>query len=324
MSDFNVEDYSDVTLSPLTSDVENELCKIMYTEEYKQLMGIAFTLMKQDEFSDRAFQLTSKIIDIAPAFYTIWNYRYKILDDKVTSCRENDDARINLLNDELDWLDEVTLNNPKNYQIWSYRQSLLTNLHPSPSIKRELPILQLMIDDDSKNYHVWSYRKWCIIFFKITDFNKELEYTNSLIDSDIYNNSAWNHRMFIFKSINQSEKLDQSIINGEVDYIKGKIETVPQNISPWNYLRGFLHNFCHETTAVSDLIPFAEKFVNIEEIQNQQLPDIESSYALEFLAEAFSLDDSTKQRAVECYKGLATKYDPIRENLWNHKIELLK
>lgn len=49
----------------------------------------------------------------APAFYTIWNYRFNIVRHMMA---ESDDTT-SYLNKELDWLDEVTLNNPKNYQI---------------------------------------------------------------------------------------------------------------------------------------------------------------------------------------------------------------
>lgn len=123
-------DYSDVKPLPIETDLQDELCRIMYTEDYKRLMGLARALISLNELSPRALQLTAEIIDVAPAFYTIWNYRFNIVRHMMS---ESEDIVL-YLNKELDWLDEVTLNNPKNYQIWSYRQSLL-KLHPSPSFK---------------------------------------------------------------------------------------------------------------------------------------------------------------------------------------------
>ncbi|CAI4045396.1 hypothetical protein N7582_003511 [Saccharomyces uvarum] len=311
-------DYSDITPLPIQTGLQDELCQIMYTDEYKQLMGLARAMLSVNELSPRALQLTSQIIDVAPAFYTMWNYRFNIIRHNVAGC---DDA-ISYLNKELDWLDEVTLNNPKNYQIWSYRQSLL-KLHPSPSFKRELPVLKLMVDDDSKNYHVWSYRKWCCLFFN--DFQHELAYTNDLIDADIYNNSAWTHRMFYWA--NSKGVVSEVELADELQFVLDKIQLVPQNISSWTYLRG-LQELAPGADQWNDkLVQFATSFIaNVFSLpvdSPQALPEIESSYALEFLARHWSVDPSTRENALRAYNLLAIKYDPIRKNLWQHKLKNL-
>lgn len=312
------ENFSDVEPMGIELGVDNELCKILYSDEYKLLLGLCRRLMADGELSDRALLLTAKVINLAPAFYTVWNYRYNIIKDHLA--REKKDQR-GMLDKELDWLDEVTLSNPKNYQIWSYRQALL-KLHPEPSFKREMPIIQLMIDEDTKNYHVWSYRKWCVLFFR--DFNNELQFTDLMIRRDIYNNSAWTHRMFVW----QHTKPSSTQIIGEIDnYLRTKIELAPQNISCWTYLRGLYELFLKENYDPS-IIRFAETFVDgvLEESPEQeQEPDtIESSYALEFLAHVYGRDPSKKQRAIRAYKLLADKYDSIRSKLWQHKLAQLK
>ncbi|EJS42900.1 ram2p [Saccharomyces arboricola H-6] len=312
-------DYSDITPLPIQTDSQDELCRIMYTEDYKQLMGLARALISVNELSPRALELTSHVIDVAPAFYTIWNYRFNIIRHMVT---ESDDS-VSYLNKELDWLDEITLNNPKNYQIWSYRQSLL-KLHPSPSFKRELPVLKLMIDDDSKNYHVWSYRKWCCLFFN--DFQHELAYTTDLIESDIYNNSAWTHRMFYW--VNAKDVVSEVELADELQFIMDKIQLVPQNISSWTYLRGF-QEFTHDTIQWDNkVVQFATSFIadvlSLPTDSPQNLPEIESSYALEFLACHWSADPSSRESAIKAYTLLSIKYDPIRKNLWQHKMNSLQ
>ena len=281
-------------------------------------MGLARALISVNELSARALQLTAQVIDVAPAFYTIWNYRFNITRHMMT---ESDDT-VSYLNKELDWLDEVTLNNPKNYQIWSYRQSLL-KLHPSPSFKRELPILKLMIDDDSKNYHVWSYRKWCCLFFN--NFQHELAYTSKLIELDIYNNSAWTHRMFYW--VNFKDVASEVELADELQYTMDKIQLVPQNISSWTYFRGFQELFHNKIQRESEVVQFATSFIasvlSLPIDLPQDLPEIESSYALEFLANHWSADPRTQDSAVKAYSLLAIKYDPIRKNLWHHKINKL-
>lgn len=311
--EFNEKDYEDVTPMSIETGLKDELCRIMYTDEYKQLMGWTRAMLSKNELTPRAIRLTSKLIDLAPAFYTIWNYRYNIFSHLLQDCPDKESWTAK----ELDWLDEITLNNPKNYQIWSYRQSLLTNLVPNPTMKRETPIMNMMIDDDSQNYHVWSYRKWVVKF--TGDYSQELGFIDRLIQKDVYNNSAWSHRMFYLKNIEP----DNVVINEEINYVKDKISSVPQNISSWNYLRG-LYKLFKSNQYDSEIIEFITPFVNNLSIDqnNDQLPEIQSSYALELLAYIYSLTDQ-RELSTHYYKCLATKYDPIRSNYWNHKIELL-
>ncbi|EDO15823.1 hypothetical protein Kpol_1057p11 [Vanderwaltozyma polyspora DSM 70294] len=317
MSGFDMNNYVDVEPLEIETGLPDEVCPIMYTDEYKQVMSVARRLMQEGEYSERALQLTSKAIALAPAFYTVWNYRYSIVEHLA---KESGDVE-GYMNKEMDWLDEVTLGNPKNYQIWSYRQALL-KIHPAPSVKRELPILQIMIDDDTKNYHVWSYRKWCILFFQ--DFTNELTYADSLIQRDVYNNSAWTHRMFVMKHTNPSKHE----VREEIEYTKKKIEIVPQNVSSWEYLRGLYEVFL-DCEYDEETIKFAEKFTDdilkldiTVDKEVSALPNIESSYALEFLADVFAKIPSPENtnNAKKAYTALSLKYDPIRSALWNHKM----
>lgn len=311
--EFNENDYDDVTPMSIETELKDELCQIMYTEEYKQLMGWSRALLSKNELTSRAMRLTSKLIDLAPAFYTVWNYRYNILTHLLKDHQDKEGWTAK----ELDWLDEITLNNPKNYQIWSYRQSLLTNLVPTPTMKRETPIMNMMLDEDSKNYHVWSYRKWVVKF--IGDYSQELSFIDMLIERDVYNNSAWSHRMFYLKNIDP----ENTVVEEEINYVKDKIALVPQNISSWNYLRG-IYKLFKLNKYDPEIIEFITQFVNNLSIDenNEQLPEIQSSYALELLAYIYSLNGQ-ENISTHYYKCLATKYDPIRSNYWKHKIELL-
>lgn len=304
-----MEGYEDVPPLPLDTGFKDELCRMMYTDEYRIVVGTARALMERREYSERAKEITGRVIDLAPAYYTAWNYRFDILMHLANGNGE-------MLNQELEWVDEVTLNNPKNYQIWSYKEAILKN-HPSPSFKRELPILQLMLDDDTKNYHVWSFRKWCILFFR--DFTHELDITESFLERDVYNNSAWTHRMFVLKNTGPSPER----ILEEIEFVKGKIELVPQNISVWTYLRGLYENFLNSNYD-DEIIQFAKSFTHGVEDEEQGMNsnvEIESSFALEFLAHVYALRGGAMNRkAIQAYKGLAAKYDPIRKNLWERKI----
>lgn len=296
--------YDDVAPLPITASASGELCQILYTDEYKELMGIARAMLQSREYSERALHLTGLVIDTVPAFYTIWNYRFNIVKNLFGDSRDS-------LNEELDWLDEFTLSNPKNYQIWSYRQSIL-QIYPEPSFQRELPVLHLMLEDDTKNYHVWSYRKWCVMFFK--DFSRELAFADDFISRDVYNNSAWSHRMFVLKNTEATTAL----VNSEIKYAMSSIELAPQNVSPWNYLRGIYELFLNEKYD-DEVISFASKFVgNFFELKEQKSA-IDSSFALEFLAHVYSKDTEKNTLSIKAYDALSERYDPIRKSFWQYK-----
>lgn len=310
-----MDKFEDIEPLPIDTGLQDELCRIMYTDEYRETLGLARALLKKGELSERALRLTERVIALAPAFYTIWNYRFDIV---MHLAREKGSLG-ECIDRELNWVDEVTLNNPKNYQIWSYKQALLQK-HPAPKFKRELPILELMIDDDTKNYHVWSFRRWCVLLFQ--DFSRELSYSDSLIQRDIYNNSAWTHRMFVLKHSEPAE--DQVAL--EIEYVKDKIELVPQNVSVWSYLRGLHDNFL-DSEYDESVLEFAAKFTkNVAEndYQEDELPDIESSHALEFLASVYASSQDKKQYAIRAYNALSSKYDPIRKLYWQRQRSLIK
>ncbi|CAG99848.1 bifunctional protein farnesyltransferase/protein geranylgeranyltransferase [Kluyveromyces lactis] len=307
-------DYSDVKRIPIESGLENELCAILYTDQYKELVSLFVALLQQNELSERAMAVTAAVIETVPALYTAWNYRFEIC---MSLFRKED---VSAWEKELDWLDEFTLNNPKNYQIWSYRQALLSE-HPSPKLVRDLPILDVMIDDDTKNYHVWSYRKWSVQFFK--DWSHELDFVNKYIDRDVYNNSAWTHRAFYLKNVDHVQ--EEGVAEVEIQYCMDKILLAPQNVSPWNHLR-FIYKSFKNNEYDSKLINFASSFIDnaLETYTDQEerpISHVKSSFALELLADVYSQTDSEKSKIA--YQALADTWDPIRKNYWNLKIRQL-
>ncbi|SCU95716.1 LAMI_0F03444g1_1 [Lachancea mirantina] len=293
---------------------KGELCGIMYDDEYKEIMRVFRGVLSLKEKSERALYATEVAILAVPAFYTAWNYRFDIVKALYGDSGDQ-------LDRELDWLDEFTLANPKNYQIWSYRQAVL-KVHPKPIFRRELPILAAMLDEDSKNYHVWSYRRWCVQFFGVLD--EELTFADALIVRDVFNNSAWCHRMFVMKELEVD--LAQRAASAEIEYAKAKILIAPQNISPWNYLRG-IYNGILGSQFDAEIVTFALAFAgDVFDAHGDASPtaNAQSSFALEFLAAIYSQNEETAPKAIAAYNALSSKYDPIRKSLWDHKIARLR
>lgn len=97
-----------------------------------------------------------------------------------------------------------------------HRRTIILALN-DPS--RELDFTAKALAIDEKNYHTWAYRQWVLCHFWSTArslspedaaalsperrdevdqvWRGELEYVDKLLESDIRNNSAWNHRFFV-------------------------------------------------------------------------------------------------------------------------------
>lgn len=128
------------------------------------------------------------------------------------------------------WLNQITLDNPKNYQIWHYRQQLCPDFatNSAATIKLyyglERLIVELILSEDAKNIHTWSHLIWLVSWIsspfntkggvKDTDaqsleaireivlpLDGELSFVENLLYHDVYNNSAWSYRHFIISRI---------------------------------------------------------------------------------------------------------------------------
>jgi protein farnesyltransferase/geranylgeranyltransferase type-1 subunit alpha len=217
------------------------------------------------------------------------------------------------LHDEIAWLNPTALRHLKNYQIWHHRQTIIDGIG---SPKGEPEFISTMLEQDSKNYHVWSYRQWLVKRFALFDDEDELQWTEGMIDADVRNNSAWNHRWFLVVGGKDGQAIPEAIVTREMEYAKREIRKAPQNQSPWNYLKGIARQ---AKLPISSLKEFAHEFADL------QRPDdnIYSSHALDLLADIYAEEESGKEDAKMALHLLATKYDPIRAHYWNYRKGLL-
>ena len=290
-------DFSDIIPVDLNSK-EPQLCQILYDENYKSTMGLLLSLMQKKEYSPRALYLTELGIEQLASHYTTWIYRFNILQ--------------NLPNpnyyDELDWCEQIGLDNEKNYQIWNYRQLIINEILKQEIIgdvaegkgkfqpHREFPILEAMLDSDPKNHHVWSYWKWLVERFDLFNDAKELLFVDQMIDADLLNNSAWSHRFFLKFA---GKDATSELINGEVGYVKDKIRQCPQNASSWNYLLGIYDKYDME---ISELEDFATEFVKLD------TGKVKSSFAVELLSQINKQNGNDEK---------ASTYDKLLKDLFS-------
>ena len=214
--------WSDLVPLP-QDDGPNPVVPIAYTREFTQLHDYFRALMKRNEKSERALELTSFVLAQNPANYTAWHYRRQCLKAL------NSDLLV-----ELSWCAELAVESPKNYQLWHHRREIVTLLD-KPLGELEHVALVLEREGDAKNYHAWSHRQWVLLTFN--NWENELKYVDKLIADDVRNNSGWNHRHFV---ISHTSGFTKPVLAAELEYCKAQISRAVNNASPWNYLIGLL------------------------------------------------------------------------------------
>ncbi|KND91984.1 Protein farnesyltransferase/geranylgeranyltransferase type-1 subunit alpha [Tolypocladium ophioglossoides CBS 100239] len=315
----NDPEWDDVIPIP-QNEPEDALAKIAYPDDYAEAVSYLRAVMAIEECSPRCLRLTELVIALNPAHYTVWLYRFNIISALRLS-----------IPDEITWLDEVALKNLKNYQIWHHRQLLMDYYYPmifgdDEDVKRlaksETDFIAMILAEDTKNYHVWSYRQYLVEKLGLWT-PSELGATQSMIEDDVRNNSAWSHRFFVVFSdptvstadlppTAHDPKVPDATIDREVAYAKDKMVLAPQNQSGWNYLRGVLAKGSRSLTAVGE---FAEQFVSG---LGQEDERVQSSHALDVLAEVYQ-DKGDKDKAKLCLQRLWEKWDPVREGYWKYR-----
>lgn len=200
--------------------------------------------------------------------------------------------------------------------------------------KDEPTFLMEMFAQDTKNYHVWTYRHWLVRRFKLWDSPRELADVESLINSDVRNNSAWNHRFMLkfgprcndepaglpgSNDLPASEKgrldvVDEEAVDLELEYAKQKILLAPQNRSPWAYARGVLRV---AGRGLEEWREFCGRFVGDDGA-------VKSTHALEWLADVYLGQEDMKSEAVRLLGLLKERFDPVRKNYWEYRIRMVE
>ncbi|KAH6689003.1 prenyltransferase alpha subunit [Plectosphaerella plurivora] len=313
-------EWDDVVPIPV-NDPEGALAAIAYPEDYAEAIGYLRAIMAAEECSPRALRLTEHIIEMNPAHYTVWLYRFRVVQKLEIA-----------LDVEFKWLNGVSLEHLKNYQIWHHRQLLLDRAYAAvadqPDAVRKLAreeseFLRVMLEEDTKNYHVWSYRQYLVRRLGMWNA-QELGATQSLIEDDVRNNSAWSHRFFlVFSDPNASTPgsyatehdpaVPASVVDRELNYAREKTLIAPQNQAAWNYLRGVL---VKGGRPLAEAEEFASQFAR--GVGEGDAEEVRSSHALDFLADVY-VEKGEGDKAAACLDRLADKWDPVRAGYWKYR-----
>ena len=244
-----IEDWEKI-VTPVPQFSENvKVLQINYSELDKKLMDTFRAVLLSKEVSLKVYQLTSLVIDSFPTNYVAWVKRRECID----KVKEIDPYQ------ELNWLDNLIVENQKNYQIWHHRKLLIEKLNDS---SHEKEMLDKIFSSEPKNFHAWSHRIWMIRRFN--NVEGEFDFIDKMLINDIKNNSVWNYRFFLVQFVNNN-KIEKDIINKEIKYAIDKIKVCPINECPYCYIRGYITKFGYKYNDFSYVKEELEKIMENNE-----------------------------------------------------------
>ena len=311
--------YSDV-IPILQNEAKDAPVAIMYQPEFITIMNFFRAFLQENEYSNRALICCKDAIACNPANYTAWVY--------LRSCLEKLNCN---LYDELKYCDQMGKDHPKNYQLWNHRRKLVEILYKNKKqddtininklVLNELKSIEDALQRDTKNYHVWSYRQWLVHYFN--NYTQEISFIDKMLNDDIRNNSAWNHKYFVNK---ETTNFNKDFIDEELLKIMKLIELDIHNDSSWRYLEGFfqLEHFNlqdHGTVIIS----FSQNILNNN--------DEKCINALSLLVELCILyiknndtnmeEKINKKELASTYLLKLSNYDEIRKMYWLDRLNNL-
>ncbi|PPQ78529.1 LOW QUALITY PROTEIN: hypothetical protein CVT25_011801, partial [Psilocybe cyanescens] len=191
-------------------------------EEFTKLSTAALSKKREHDWSRDAFDLTTRLLQVNPEFYTIWNYRRDILTNGLFM-NSIPETINDLLTDELAMTMSALKTHPKVYWIWNHRMWCLEHVPESlgqdsesasgwrqKAWDRELFVVEKMLDADPRNFLAWDYRRYVLASMPVPrPESAELVYTSRKIGANFSNFSAWHQRSKTLSSLWKQGKLNE-------------------------------------------------------------------------------------------------------------------
>ncbi|KAJ3411653.1 hypothetical protein HDV05_001862 [Chytridiales sp. JEL 0842] len=249
-------------------------------EEYNDLCTKAKELRSQGLFDSELFDLTTRILNKNPEYYSVWNWRRIILKvrwESITTDQINQEAM-----GELRLVEEAVRTYPKSYWLWNHRVWVLLNM-PGPNWTRELKLVNMMLDLDPRNFHGWDYRRFVVRQAGLQDSASEIEYTTKKIEQNFSNFSAWHYRSKMIPRVLTTEDERKRLLEEDFERVRNAIYTEPNDQKPrtisviWAKIQK-LHEKLHLTLCFNNHLKLHPKKVRIK--LNQTKLTFENSHVV--------------------------------------------
>ncbi|WWC71039.1 uncharacterized protein I206_104992 [Kwoniella pini CBS 10737] len=218
-------------------------------EAYLALQSDVLGRKRSKDLTTDSLGQTTKLLDLNPEFYTIWNFRRNILLTLFPTL--SPDEVVAHLTSDLRLTTSYLLVHPKVYWIWNHRKWCLESVPDGPGEsvkwkeefwKGELKLVEKMLDADSRNFHAWDYRRYVLASLPTQrPLLDELKYTQSKIESNFSNFSAWHCRTKTLAAIWEKEHTSEIEIrktkDQEFELVTQALWTDPNDQSGWLYHR---------------------------------------------------------------------------------------
>ncbi|KAK0546204.1 CAAX geranylgeranyltransferase alpha subunit, partial [Tilletia horrida] len=261
---------------------------------------------------------------------------------------------------ELDFTARILDIDSKNYHTWVYRQWVLCRfggLPASSALKGTATAADVALPSSSvpSSHSSSSGTKGNTRSGRTFPelWSGELAYTDQLLEEDVRNNSAWNHRFFVLFASGRakaceadSDSTDEAgWVRREIGFTKAKIAMTPNNASAWNYLRGISRlNPSHSTSPLRSQASFALSLIP-SHAEARASPSMDSGgltswYALEWLLDceqeaaqqqlsasssgAEQAQSESKRQIEDQTRLILARLlvaDPMRKRYWHYKAE---
>ncbi|KAF7197029.1 Geranylgeranyl transferase type-2 subunit alpha [Pseudocercospora fuligena] len=246
-----------------------------HIEQYKALEAEVTEKIHAGDYSNTTLQLTSRLLNQNPEYYTIWNHRRVVLEhvfaselaatheESTAQAEEGDKAAAEkdgisiaqreillVIKEDLQYQIPLLKQWPKCYWIWNHRRWLLVTAtqhvpaHATLELwKGELGLVTKMLALDSRNFHGWGYRREIVENIERLSgksmVEPEFEYTTKMIQSNLSNFSAWHNRGQLIPRLLNERNADaearKDLFDKEFEQITNALYTDPYDQSLWFY-----------------------------------------------------------------------------------------
>ncbi|ORX50397.1 protein prenylyltransferase [Piromyces finnis] len=211
---------------------EKKLKEKSEINDYLNLVKIINEKRKNKVYDSEAFNITTKILSMNVEYYTLWNFRRKILLHEFETLTSEEKEK--KFETELEFQEKCVRKKPKSYWAWNHRRWILENME-KPNWKRELLLVNGMLNLDTRNFHGWDYRRYVISKSEVSTTKEEFEYTKKKISQSFSNYSAWHYRSKLIPKLITKKTKWEKLLGNELEMVKNAEYTDPADQSAWLY-----------------------------------------------------------------------------------------